>query len=273
MRGATEGLARLGEALADDRDAPNGLRNQALGHCVLLALKQGDTGKARQWAERQAALAEESGEEETLASALNSLGIVLTVEGRFGEARSSLERSLAINERLGNTDKTQAGLHNLGLISIGEGAYDDAFEKLTSALEVANAMGDERSASNDQTDRAFALIGLGRWREARADASESLLTASRLGWPENVAYCLVALAAVAVAAEEAELAARVLGQADRLAEEVRFEFQDYAERRRVETYEALQSRLPGSQLDSLLSEGRTWSVDEAATEALGRSLD
>src|SRR5262249_34332529 len=117
-------------------------------------------------------------------------------------------------------------------------------------------------------DRAFPLIRLGRWRDARTDACESILVASRVGWRENVAYCLVALAAVAVAANEDERAARFLGQADQIAEEVRLEFQAYADQIRVETREALRYRLPSNQLDSLLAEGRAWSVDQAVAAAV-----
>jgi predicted ATPase/class 3 adenylate cyclase len=263
-----EGLTRLNEALAADPDAPPELRSKALSGGVMVAFKQGDTVRAREWAEELAVRAEETGNDEMLARALNSLGIVLNGEGRFGEARSAWERSLAIRKRLGDPVRLRDSLHNLGLASIGEGAYEAAVEELTSSLEVSNAIGDELGASNDQGDRAFALIRLGRWREARADASESLVVAGRSGWRENVAYCLVALAAVAVAGNEGEPAARFLGQANRLAEEVNLEFLQYAEQIRVETHEALQSRLPGNQLDSLLAEGRTWSVDEAVAAAV-----
>jgi predicted ATPase/class 3 adenylate cyclase len=263
-----EGLARVSEALANDPEAPVSLKNPALNYAVILAFKQGDAVTARQWAERQAALAERSEDEETLGRALNSLGIILTGERRFGEARSATERSLAISERLGDKDRVQSCLHNLGLIEVGEGAYDSAVEKLTKSMELSEALGNERSASNDQTDRAFALICLGRWREAHVDAYESLLVASRLGWRENVAYCLVALAAVAVAADEVERAARFLGQADRLAEDVHLDFAEYAEQTRVDARRALKSRLPGEQLDSLLAEGWALSVDEAVGEVL-----
>jgi predicted ATPase/class 3 adenylate cyclase len=237
-----EGLARISEALATDPDSPVTLTNRALSYGVLLAFKQGDFATARGWAEQQAALAQDSGHEETFAHALNSLGIILTGERRFGEARSVLERSLAISERLGNRTRVQVSLHNLALIDVDEGAYESAVEKLTAAMEISEALGNERHASNDQCDRAFALICLGRWREAGIDAYESLLVAGRLGWRENVAYSLVALAAVAAAADEVERAARFLGQADRLAEEVRLEFAGYAEQVRVDTPRGLASR-------------------------------
>ena len=268
-----EGLARMREAFANDPDAPVGLIDAALREAVLLAFKQGDFATAREWAEKQAALAEESGDEASLGRAWNTLGFILDGEGRLDEARSYLERSLALHKRLGDKERIQINLHNLGLVSIAEGAYDNAVDELSAALELSRELGSERLASNDQTDRAFALICLGRWREAWIDAYESLLVASRLRWRENVSYCFLALAAVAVAEGELERAARLLGQADRLAEEVQLEYAGYAERARIDAREGLQARLPGARLDSLLAEGRAWSVDEAVAAAADRDPD
>jgi predicted ATPase/class 3 adenylate cyclase len=264
-----EGVARIREALASDPDAPTDLRDLALREGVLLAFKQGDFATAREWAQTLADHAEESGDEASLAYALNSLAIILDGEGRLSEARSAGERSMEISQRLGDESRVQIGLHNLALISMSEGAYDRAVEGLTAALELSTALGNERLASNDRTDRAFALIHLGRWREARADAYESLLVATRLRWRENVSYCFLALAAVAVAEGEAEQAARLFGQAELLAEEVQLEFAGYAEQTRVDAREGLQARLPRARLDSLLAEGRAWSVDEAVAAVSG----
>jgi predicted ATPase len=263
-----EGLVRIREALAGDPDGPVGLQDRALNAGVVLAFKQGDPATARELAERMAALADESEDEEILANSLNVMGIVLTGEGQFDEARRVLKLSVGINERRGNDARAQSGLHNLGLISLGERAYDRAVEELTAALELSRSTGHERPASNDQLDRAFALIGLGRWAEARVDAQEGVRAAKRLRWRENVAYGLVALAAVAIAQNELEPAARFLGQADRLAEELHLDFTGYAEQTRIDAHQDLRPRLPQDQLDSLLAEGRAWSLDEAVAAAV-----
>ncbi|MGN6429802.1 MAG: ATP-binding protein [Gaiellaceae bacterium] len=268
-----EGLGHVREALARDPDAAVGLQAKALRSGVLLAIKQGDTATAREMAERMTALAEESGGDDILSEALNQLGMSLTAEQRFEEARTMLERALAISERLDRKPRVQSCLHNLGLVSVGERAFDQAVDELTAALELSRALADERSASNDQCDRAFALIGLARWREAGADALESLRVADRLGWPENVAYSFLALVPVAVAGNELEHAARLLGQADRLREELHLEFEDYSEETRIGAHEALEARLPRDRLDSLLAEGRALLVEDAVAEALGVSLD
>jgi tetratricopeptide (TPR) repeat protein len=261
----TEGLVRIREALANDPDGPVDLQDKALKSGALLAFKQGDPATARELTERLTAVADESEDEDILAEALNLMGIVLTGEGRFDEARRALERGLALNERRGNDARKQSCLHNLGLISLGEREYDRAVEELTAALQLSR--GHERPASNDVIDRAFALIGLGRWAEARVDAQEGIHVAQRIQWRENVAYGLVALAAVAVAENELERAARFLGQAKRLAEELHLDFTGYAEQARVGAHEALRS-LPHEQVDSLLAEGRAWSLDEAVAAAV-----
>ena len=50
-----------------------------------------------------------------------------------------------------------------------------------------------------------------------------------LGWKENVDYCLVGLASVSAAAEELGRAARLLGAADALGEEIHLKLEPYAE--------------------------------------------
>jgi len=264
----TEGLVRVREALASDPEAPAGLKAQALKFGALLAYKQGDSAVARDLAERLAAVADDCEDEQILADALNSMGIVLTGEGRFEEARQALERSVVINEQLGNDISRQSNLHNLGLISLNESEYGRAVDELTAALELSRRSRQERHVSNDQLDRAFALIGLRRWAEARAEAEEGTRIAQRLQWRENVAYGLVALVAVAIAEDEPERAARTLGQADRLTDELHLDLTGYAEQARVEAREALRSRLPDDLLGSLLAEGRACSLDEAVADAL-----
>ena len=264
----TEGLVRVREALASDPEAPAGLKAQALKFGALLAYKQGDSAVARDLAERLAAVADDCEDEQILADALNSMGIVLTGEERFEEARQALERSVVINEQLGNDISRQSNLHNLGLISLNESEYGRAVDELTAALELSRRSRQERHVSNDQLDRAFALIGLRRWAEARAEAEEGTRIAQRLQWRENVAYGLVALVAVAIAEDEPERAARILGQADRLTDELHLDLTGYAEQARVEAREALRSRLPDDLLDSLLAEGRACSLDEAVADAL-----
>ena len=265
-----EGLVRIREALARDPDGPLALQSRALSFGSLLAVKQGDFAIAREFAERMAALADESEEEDILARALNTMGIVLTAEKRFAEARPVLKRSVAIYERRGNLRAQIGALHNLGLIALGERAYDRAAEELTAALELSTSAGDERATSNDLIDRAFALIGLGRWADARLDAAEGTRLAQRIHWRENVAYGLVALAAVAIAQNQPERAARLLGQADRLADDLHLDFTAYAEQERTEAHQILRTRLPQGQLDSLLAEGLAWSSDEAVAAAVGQ---
>jgi predicted ATPase/class 3 adenylate cyclase len=266
-----EGLAYVREGLARDPTAPPDLRRKALGYGVLLSIKQGDLATARELVERMAALAAESGDDEILASASNYLGVILTAERRFGEARPLLQQSLALWQQLDDPFRAQMSLHNLGLVSVGERAFERAVEELTAAFELAERLANERSASNSLCDRAFALLGLARWQEAGADAQRSLGMADRLGWLENIAYSLLALAAAAVAANELDRAVRLLGIAERLREEVHLEFEDYAEETRAGAHEALKARLPRERLELLLAEGRAWSVEDAVAVGLGES--
>ena len=61
-----------------------------------------------------------------------------------------------------------------------------------------------------------------------------------LGWKENIDYCLVGLASVSAAAEELERAARLLGAAEALGEEIHLRLEPYAESTRARTARELE---------------------------------
>ena len=88
------------------------------------------------------------------------------------------------------------------------------------------------------------------------------------GWKEYVDYCLVGLASVSAAAEELERAARLLGAAEALGEEIHLRLEPYAESTRAKTARELDSRLGHDRFAACLAEGRSLSFDEAVSLAL-----
>jgi hypothetical protein len=88
-----------------------------------------------------------------------------------------------------------------------------------------------------------------------------------MGWKENVAYCLVGLGAVDVAAGDLDRAARFLGQVDRIAEEIHLSFEVYAEEVRIRVEQELVSRLRQDRFDALRAEGRSQTIEDAVGEA------
>jgi hypothetical protein len=97
---------------------------------------------------------------------------------------------------------------------------------------------------------------------------EALATADRLRWTENVAYCLVGLGSLAVAAGELDAAGRFLGQADRLVDDVGLKLEDYAEAVRAQIERDLLSRLGGERPEALRVEGRALPLEAVLSQAL-----
>jgi hypothetical protein len=133
---------------------------------------------------------------------------------------------------------------------------------------MAKELGSEQQIANSLCDLGFAELGDGRLDHARTRLGEAVESATRLGWKENVAYCLVGLSAIALAKGELELAAHLVGQANFLAEEVQLKFEVYAEAARAQVEHELRSRLGEDRLEALRVDGRSLSMEAAVSEAL-----
>ena len=104
--------------------------------------------------------------------------------------------------------------------------------------------------------------------QRRAKINEALAAAARMGWTENVAFCLVGCSAVAAAAGELDQAGHLLGQAERLCEDIQLKLEVYAEAVRARVEDDLRSRLGEDRLEAVRAEGGALTVDAAVSEAL-----
>jgi predicted ATPase/class 3 adenylate cyclase len=261
-----EGLERVREALDRDPGAPPEIRARALHRGALMAVKQGDYETASLMAESEKQLYASTREESGAGEALHLLGIIASAQGRFGEARDLLEQGRGIRERFGDLEGLQGSFHNLGLLAMDQGDFERARAELASGLAIAEKHGFD--VANSLCDLGFAELGDGRIDHARARFGGAITGAARMGWKENVAYCLVGIAAIAVAAGEFDPAGRFLGQAELLVEDHHLKLEFYAEAVRGQVETDLRSRLGEERLEALRVEGRSLSIEEAVSEAL-----
>jgi tetratricopeptide (TPR) repeat protein len=261
-----EGLDRIREALDRDPGAPLEIRARALHRGALLALKQGDIETAGLMTESERELHASTGEESGAGEALHLLGLIASAQGRFAEARDLLEQGRAVRERFGDFEGLSGSFHNLGLLAMDQGDFERARAELESGLAIAEKYGID--VANSLCDLGFAELGDGRIDHARARFEGAITRAARMGWTENVAYCLVGTGAIAVAAGEFDHAGRFLGQAELLVEELHLNLERYAEAVRDQVESDLQSRLGEERLEALRVEGRSLSIEAAVSEAL-----
>jgi predicted ATPase len=263
-----EGLEHIRGALDRDPDAPAEVRLPALSRGTMIAIKQGDLESARLLAEQKRQLHAAIGDEKGVGDSIHLLGVIATSEGRYTESRALLEQGKSIRERLGDEADVQSSFHVLGLVAMDEGDFGRARAELGAALAIAEKDGMERWIANSQCDLAFAELGDGRIEEARLLFGEALAAAARMGWTENVAFCLVGCSAVAAAAGDFDHAGRLLGQGERLCEDIHLKLEVYAEVVQARVEGDLRSRLGKDRLEALRAEGRSLSMEDAVSEAL-----
>jgi predicted ATPase/class 3 adenylate cyclase len=263
-----EGLEHIREALDRDPDAPREIRAPALSRGTMMAIKQGDVESARLLAEQKRQLHGAIGDEKGVGDSIHLLGVVAMTAGRYAESRSLLEEGKSIRERLGDEADQQSSLHVLGLVAMDEGQFGRARTELGSALAIAEKHGMERWLANSQCDLAFAELGDGRIDEAAPLFGAALAAAARMGWTENVVFCLVGCSAVAAAGGELDRAGHVLGQAERLCEDIHLMLEVYAEAVRDRVEDEVRSGLGKDRLQALRAEGRSLSLEDAVSEAL-----
>jgi predicted ATPase/class 3 adenylate cyclase len=261
-----EGLERIQEALDRDPEAPAEIRGEALRRGGLIALRQGDRTTARQMAERMSRLCAESGDQRGVAVASTLLGVIATADGQYGDARIILERARSMHEQLGDETGLATATHDLGLLAMDEGDFERARADIVSGLSFARNLDREWRIANSLCDLGFAELGGGRLDEARERFQEAHAMAARMGWTENVAYCLVGFSALALAAAELEAAGKLLGQVDRLVEDIHLTFLTYAERVRTDVENELRLRLGEDRLEACRADGASLSME--ATMAL-----
>ena len=263
-----EGRKWIAEALAGDPDAPASLRGPALRRSALMAYKQGDLKAARALLEEADADHEATDDLRGLAHSLNLFGVISMGEGDFERAKALCERSRSIREQLGDKTGVQSSMHNLALIALNQGDFDEARRELEAAIAFAQKNEMVRQIANSLGDLGFAVLGQARHEEARVVFGESLRQCSELGWKENTAYCLIGLAAVSTEADDLERAARLLGQADSLGEEIHLKVEQYAGTVRDRTQQELASRLDPARFAACFEEGRSMPFEDAVSLAL-----
>jgi tetratricopeptide (TPR) repeat protein len=171
---------------------------------------------------------QELGEKDRAAQVLANMGSVANIERRFDLARSLGEEALALQRELGNSEAATISLNNLARIDLRTGRLASAAELFRQCLE----------------------------------------SALELEYRELIAYCLQGSSELATAHDDPDRAARLLGAADALFDELGvIRLGDEAESHE-ETLETLEAQLGKQALEEARAGGQAATLDEAVAEAL-----
>jgi predicted ATPase len=191
---------------------------KALHGAMFVAYLQQDYEATRQLAERQLRVARALGDRFETAHALHMLGNVTLETGDRDDARALYEESLTWSADHAFARYT---LHALGYIALLDGRPDRARILLERSLAVSEAHDDEAAVADTLGVLACAALSVGSRAEATELLTRSVHIATKLGDKPVIANrCLQGIAALLAEGGAPREAARVLGAADQLLEEM-----------------------------------------------------
>ncbi len=252
------------ESIADQRGTAD-----TLNRLGIVASDRGQHARATELYERSLALFRTVDDRQGAGKVLNNLGGVAFWQEDYPRAVTLFDESLAIWRAAGDRPHTAIVLANLGEALRAEGDHDRAVAIAREGLQLSRDVGDKRST-------ATALFIMGSLQQlhsidprAADPLLEGLLLFQHVGDKRGMAWCLEALAGPATASGRPDLAARLLGAAEALREEVRVPIQP-AERPAYERHlNAARSALSHADFDAARAIGRRRPLAETVSDALG----
>jgi adenylate cyclase len=187
------GLARAREA-GDKLGAALALNN--LGG---VAYSQGDYAAARALFEESLNLRREMGDKWGIAASLNNLGNVADGQGDYAAARALYEESLSLKREMGDKRGIASSLNNLGIVALSQGDYPTARALFEEGL-LQRAMGDKDGIAASLGNLGIVALAQGDHGAARAHYAESLALCQEMDEKTLMAYALIGLGFVDLAA-------------------------------------------------------------------------
>jgi predicted ATPase/class 3 adenylate cyclase len=298
----TEGrgwLARMAEAVGDEVSA---LRADALTGAGNLALMQGDFRAASTFHEASLALHRRLGDQRSVAYAANNLANAALQLGDHARARSLYEEAITLTREMGDVRGAAFGSINLADVLAREGdvvAAQDLQEEIlvsirqlgdrwteafaldtfalasgrsgdpatarslhVEALAILEEIGDRRGVARVLTHLASLALSADDTDRARGLFRQSLAIRQELGDMPGLASAMENLAG-AVAADDAEAAARLDGAAASLREAIRATVPPQAAAAHDRHLAQLEERLGTDRYEAALREGRLMTPIEA----------
>jgi DNA-binding SARP family transcriptional activator/predicted ATPase/DNA-binding XRE family transcriptional regulator/predicted negative regulator of RcsB-dependent stress response len=185
-----EGRAWLERALARGDGLDAATRAQLLKGAGGLAYVQGDYAVARRHQEAALQLERAHGSTRALASALHNLALTVSAQGDPARAASLLEEARAIHRGLGNATGVALVLDGLAEVATERGDYARAHEYLRQSLALHQARGDDHSAGVTRLNLANLALLRGEAASLAGEAAAILAVFRAFGSTQGIAVSL-----------------------------------------------------------------------------------
>ena len=114
---------------------------RALQPLGLSYVGQGNLAAARVHLEEALTLARSQGDKRQVAAALNALGQLRRVEGALDESEPMYAQALALAHEIGDRETTAVGLLNLAMVDVERGTTESARRRLVDVLRISDEIG------------------------------------------------------------------------------------------------------------------------------------
>jgi predicted ATPase/class 3 adenylate cyclase len=263
-----EGRRWLEGALARGGSAPAALRASALDGAAGIAYRQGDYEHSRSLFEMSLGLCRALGDELGTARMLGSLANIAVAEGEYERAMAEYEEARAKLDELGDRGRVAQVVANMGAVANVQGRFELGRSLSEEALALQRELGNSEAATISLYNLARIDLRTGRLADAAELFRQCLESALELEYRELIAYCLQAGSEIAAANDDPERAARLLGAADVLFDELGViklgeEAESYEE-----TVRTLGQHLGEEAFEATRAEGRATSLDQTVADVL-----
>jgi tetratricopeptide (TPR) repeat protein len=214
----------------------------------------GDADGAMGYSRRAVELARELPGTPLLRDALDELAQAWQMQGEYERAAETYEEAIAVARVAGIS--ARGTLNNLGDLALAMGDFERAIAAATEAKALAEVKGHRMGVAVGSFNIASALIQLGRLDEAKPHLAASVATVTELDYPEQIAWCLLATAALAAASSRSADAARLLGAADNALADLNVALGQAERRLREHVLTLLKRHSAPAEVERLLEAGR-----------------
>jgi predicted ATPase/DNA-binding SARP family transcriptional activator len=215
-----EGRFWVEEALAQVPSGPDLLRAKALTFAGHMAYWLGDHVRTEQAYEESLALRRPLGAAGGVGHALTNVGNMALERGDFTRARALFEEGLRLLEMSGDRPGMARVLNNLGVLATAEGDVAQALERYEQCCRMWRELGDTWSLATQISNVGYAACALGMLERSRSCYVESLKMRRELDDRDGAVWTLRGMGYLAHQQGDDALAARLLGAATALAEEL-----------------------------------------------------
>jgi predicted ATPase/class 3 adenylate cyclase len=263
----SEGTSWLDEALDLATGVPSSLQAWTVDRAAQLAWRRTELDRARDLAERALTLYRKLGDDYHVAWNIGTLSVISNLAGNYVESQALADEAIGMFRELGEKKGLLILGHNQGLSALAEGDYAQARPFLEQSLAGAREIGSDQNAGNALCDLGVLALYEQRHEDAAALFRESLASAQRTGWRINVVYCLRGLSAVA-AEDDLDSAARLLGAAESLHEQIGQDIETYAKKAFATGADRVHESLGEPAVAAAYAAGRAMSEADAVAFAL-----